>query len=312
MIGLLLIPVLTGCLAGQGRSFALTATASMKPTIRPAFTLFPSPSPPPPPSPTSTLLPVPTTSLGQPPALSLTTTCRTVMQGLRDLKKDLGLPQHFLSEPPVRTPQDFDPNQYFTVFTHLSLDRGYTLDYVYFLDDLGGKPVIYARRAGSPSFQSYAEFLQSYGEEVSGERSYGSLKHEGDYLEKIRPDGTPESYFEFAALALLGNQFYLWWHGLYNDTMILCEKSDLERIDQDLRDFDLTLPAKVAQRAQQIDFTPAVLVEEQSVTIRLVTFSKWGGFWEYVYVMDKANPAHLLDAQYNPLVEYDCGIAFYC
>jgi hypothetical protein len=117
------------------------------------------------------------------------------------------------------------------VFT-LNIAPGYQLDYLYFLDHLGGKPVLYARPIDNAPFQTYEEFLQSYGEEISGESSYAALNHAYDYLDQIQIDGSPESYFQFIVLALLGDQFYLDWHGLYNDTMILCDSSDLARVDR--------------------------------------------------------------------------------
>ena len=236
--------------------------------------------------------------------------CRLVIDGLYNLKKDLGLPEHFMSENPFRQATDFDPNMYFQVLTHLKVVEGYTLDYVYFNDELGGLPLVYARKSSDSPFQSYSELLESFGEEVSGERSYGALRHKYDYLEKIQIDKTPESYFEFVTLAFLGDQFYLWWHGLYSDAKILCDYSDVQYVDADIQSFELEFPQDVKDGIDEIDFSPLVIIDESSVTVRFVTFTKWGGFFENVYVMDKDSPVMLLDVQFNPLIEYDCGIDF--
>ena len=74
--------------------------------------------------------------------------------------------------------------------------------------------------------------------------------------------------------------------------------------------FELEFSQEMQDRIAQIDFTPVVLVEDVSVTVRFVTFTKWGGFFENVYVMDISDPMQLLDVQFNPLIEYDCGINF--
>jgi hypothetical protein len=53
-----------------------------------------------------------------------------------------------------------------------------------------------------------------------------------------------------------------------------------------------------------------VIIKEDSVIVRFVSFTKWGGFYENVYEMDIDNPLNLLDVNFNPLIEYDCGILF--
>ena len=211
---------------------------------------------------------------------------------------------------PVPDMGDFDPNSYFKKLTHITIKEGYVLDYVYFSDELGGLPLVYARKVDDKPFQSYEEFLKSYDEEFSGERSYSGVPHSYDFLDVIQVDKTPESYFEFVTLALLGNQYYLHWHGLYHDTLILCDPSDLEVSIKSLDMFEIKMPEDIISRAKEIDITPTIKIEEKTVTIRLVTFSKWGGFSENLYTLEKDNPQNMVDSKFNRLVEYDCGVAF--
>lgn len=170
--------------------------------------------------------------------------------------------------------------------------------------------MVYARKSNAVPFQTYEEFLGSYGEEMSDEASYAQLNHAFDYLEQIQVDNSPESYFQFVVLAILGDQFSLSWHGLYNDVKILCDSSDMTYINEDMKDYSLVFPQGMTDRIEQVDFEPVIIVDENTVTVRFVTFTKWGGFFEFVYVMDKQNPMQLIDAKYNPLIEYDCGIMF--
>jgi hypothetical protein len=282
----------------------LTATPTKTPIPTATVTLTLKPSP------TATIPPVSTISVNSQSILSMTNECRAVVDGLYNLKKDLGLPDHFTAENPVRLDSEFNPNSYFSVLTHLKLTSGYKLDYIYFNDELGGLPLVYARKSSSAPFQSYTKLLKSFGEEMSGERSYGELMHKYDYLEKIQIDKKPESYFEFVTMAFLGDQFYLWWHSLYNDAKILCDLSDIQYVDAEMKGFDIEFPQDVKDRIDKIDFSPVVIVDENSVTVRYVTFTKWGGFFENVYIMNKDNPMQLLDVKFNPLIEYDCGISF--
>ena len=279
-----------------------TPTSTAAPTATRTLTPLP-PS-------TATLAPVPTSSVNSQLAAPVNETCRLVIDGWNALTQDLETPEHFLSEDPARQPTDFDPNQYFQVFTNLNITPGYQLDYIYFRDQVGGKPLLYARSVDSAPFQTYEEFLQPYGDETPDEYSFEPLDHARNYLEQIQVDGSPESYFQFIILALLGDQFYLDWHGAYNDTMILCNSSDLARVDAEIADFPSDFSPEDISRIQTIELLPVVLVEEKTVTVRFVSFTKWGGFFENVFVMDKDNPVDLIDAQWNSLVEYDCGIVY--
>jgi len=302
MVGCTVIePELAGT-ATATRNATNTATKAPIPTA--TATLTPEPPP------TVAIPPVPTLSVDNQSALSMSSECRAVVDGLADLKKEIGLPEHFMSENPFRQSSDFDPNQYFHVLTHLNVASGNQLDYVYFTDELGGLPLIYARKSSSAPYLTYSGLLASFGEEISGERSYGELRHKYDYLEKIQIDQTPESYFEFVTLAFLGDQFYLWWHGLYNDAKILCDPSDMQYVYEDMKSFDLEFPTDVEDRIDKIDFTPFVAIDEKVVAVRFITFTKWGGFFENVYVMEKDNPTILLDVKFNSLIEYDCAINF--
>lgn len=283
-----------------------TATVIPTQTSIPTATLTLTPEP----SPTATIPSVPTRSVKTQSALLMSDECRVVVDGFYALKKDVGLPDHFMAENPFRQDSDFNPNQYFEVLTHVGLENGYKLDYVYFNDELGGLPLIYTRKSSSMPFQSYSELLKSFDEEISGERSYGELRHKYDYLESIQIDKTPESYFEFVTLAFLGDQFYLFWHGLYNDLKILCDPSDIQSVDAEMKDFEIEFPQDVRDRIEQIDFSPVVVIDENSVVVRYVTFTKWGGFFENVYTLGKDPPMRLLDVKFNPLIEYDCGISF--
>jgi predicted small lipoprotein YifL len=259
-------------------------------------------------------------SANDPAAIAITSTCRSVVDGFAGLTQGLDFPEHYMTGNFTRQPGDFDPNDYFKVLTHLKIAPGYTLDYVFFGDSIGGKPLIYARKFDSKPFENYKAFVRSYGEPPIDEYSFLPLKYASAYVEKIQPDQSPESYFQFLALALLGDQFYLSWHALYNDQKILCDASDLETIDQDLKMFmprsseedisEIGLPQEVIDQVAKINLQPLVLVNEKTVTIRFVSFTKWGGFIENIFVMDKKNLKNPIDTQSNVLIEYDCGVMF--
>lgn len=263
--------------------------------------------------PAGTLAPVPTSSLLDPAAARITADCRPVVDAIHALKQGLKLPDHYLQGDMTRHAEDFDPNGYFKALTHLTLRAGYTLDYLYLGDLHGGKPLLYARQTSAAPFSDAEAFLTSLGKPTSGEEASAALYHNTEYLKYVQADGSPEGYFELMALNLLGDQFYLSWHANYNDKKIFCDFSDVEAVDQEIKSFNMPnieLPQDVIARAKTIDYTPAVVIGNKTITLRLVTFSKWGGFTENIYVIDKSHPDQLLSDKHNLLVEYHIPVVF--
>jgi hypothetical protein len=261
-------------------------------------------------SPTTTHIIVPTSSIDAQKSIDLSNHCRNIIDKMTALKKKLSLPDHFLSGEQYRLWADYNPNKYFNFLSHISMEKGYTLDYVYYLDDIGGKPVNYARRIDQPQYKTYIEYIGSLGVEVPDERSYMQLIHALDYLKEVIIDKTPESYLDFVTLALQGGQYYLYWHGLYSDIQILCDLSDTPGIISRISGITENLTQEFIDSITLIDYSPLLVIDESSVTIRFVTFSQWGGFFENIYTMEKGNPNHILDMKFYPILKYDSGISF--
>jgi hypothetical protein len=221
-----------------------------------------------------------------------------------------GTPDHFENGETARQDGDFDVNSYFGVLTHLSVEPGWVLDYVYDYNGMGGRPVIYARLDEEPPFASYEEYEAAIATAAPGT---GAGSSGPDYLAHVQADDTPESYFEWAVLRIMGSQFYLIWHANYNDTTVVCDNETLEEV------FSATeasfgigkLPSTVRRQAAKIDLSPTVhLPADGTATVRLVTFSKWGGLKEIHFTVGREFPHSTVDWAVETLVEYDCGVMF--
>ncbi len=176
------------------------------------------------------------------------------------LKRDLEFPEHFREGDAARTGDEFDVNQYFTVLQHLSMEPGYVLDYVYHLDALGGLPILYARRAEEPAYRTESEYNEA------SERGAA-----GFYLDHVQVDGTPEGFFQFVVLRIVGGQLY--WHASYNDAQIICTRDALEALLSQPTMFGRELPASVQRAARQLDVAPVVEMGEEQVVVRVVVFT---------------------------------------
>jgi hypothetical protein len=217
--------------------------------------------------------------------------------------------QAFLDIQPAKVPEDymktgiknggeFDANDYFKVLTHLSMEDGYTLDYVYLMDFLGSFPRLFARPAGQPPYASVKDIPA--GMDL------------GDFREHLQIEDVEQGYFEYVVAELMASQFYLVWHANYNDTEIVCDADAAQRIVKDTNSGDFGAKFDLKQQAAvkaMTDIEPAVRLTDDSAIVEVTTFTKWGGFSRRTYTISRSFP-HTAEMNEEILVEYDCGIMF--
>jgi hypothetical protein len=225
-------------------------------------------------------------------------TCSSTLAAMSALTGGLEFPANFQTENPVKTGGEFDVMQYFNVLDHLSMQPGYVLDYVYRYDGMGGYPLLYVRPAGQPPYPTEVD-LEAGGDSTS-------------YLDYIQTDDTPESYIQFVVLAMMGRQFYLFWHANYFDSQIVCDKAGVTDILASLNgDFGYRISLASRVRAALLrDVGPSVKFGAQTVEVRFVTFTRWGGFYQETYTLSQSMPHAIQDVQEKNLVPYECGVMF--
>ena len=225
-----------------------------------------------------------------------------------------GIPDHFVPDEPAditRTAGDFDVNSYFGVLNHLSMEPGYVLDYLYVYDGMGGYPFIYARPLDKPPYASRDQYVADVAD--SAQDPADNAGYYDEYLAHVQADDTREGYLEFVALQIMAPQFYLFWHAGYNDATIVCDEDSL---DSALSAADASfegdlLPHSLWEEADDLDLEPTVeFPDDATAVVRLVTFSKWGGFVELRYTVSRQFPHSIIEADAKTLVEYDCGVSF--
>ena len=222
--------------------------------------------------------------------------CSSILQALldtqpREVPKDL-------METGIKTGGEFDANDYFKVLTHLSMEDGYTLDYVYAVDFLGSLPYLYPRPVDQPPYASMADIPE--GTKL------------GNYREHLVIEDVEQGYFEYALMDMLAGRFYLVWHANYNDTEIVCDQKAADAIVKAINAGDFGMKLDLTQQAQvraMQDIEPLVRLTDDSAILELVTFTKWGGFFKRTYTISRSFP-HTVQMNEENLVEYDCGIMF--
>jgi hypothetical protein len=220
------------------------------------------------------------------------------VEAISALTSGLEIPTNFRTPDPVKKGGEFDVMQYFSVLDHLSMQPGYVLDYVYYFDGMGGTPILYVRLSSQPPFSSEADLA--------------ALGDNPGYMDFIQTDDTPESFFQLAVLSLMGSQFYLYWHADYSESQIICAKADVSEIVTSLNgDFGYPISIISRIRAALLKNTrPVVNMSEQTTEVRIITFTRWGGFYQQIFTISRAMPHTIVDIQKRNLVPYDCGVMF--
>ena len=194
---------------------------------------------------------------------------------------------------------ELDVNRYFDTLTHLSMREGYTLDYVYQIDSLGGYPLLYPRPVDQEPYASSLDIPEN--------------TDWPDFQEYLDVDDTEQGYFEYVVMDIMASQFYLHWHANYNDTQIVCNRQQLYDIVEQIRsgEFGTALdPAGQAKARTLRNIVPVVRLAGDTALVEVVTFTKWGGFYRQTYTIRREQPHKVIDIQQENILPYDCGVAF--
>jgi len=225
------------------------------------------------------------------------TDCAGILDSISSVQPG-DIPQQ-LMDSGIKTGGEFDANDYFNVLSHVSMQEGYVLDYVYPVDSLGTRPVLYARLEDQQPYASLADLPA--GAELP------------DFRDHIVTDDTEQGYFEYVAMDIMAAQFYLVWHANYNDTDIVCNSREVAEIIASINAGDFGNQFDLTQQAQARtlrNLEPLVSMAADAATIQVVVFTKWGGFYRLTYTISRTFPHTIDEVREDILVPYDCGIMF--
>jgi hypothetical protein len=171
----------------------------------------------------------------------------------------------------------FDPNCYFNILRHISMEEGYRLEwFLKIIQRYSEHPLIYARKTDEPVFRpDYTPmvFSKSYRRNhkpapephppnhlpfpqgIDPEKlSYSYLLDDmyycemyldnwadsgiyWKYLQHINCEDSPDGYFQFVLMPIMATRFYRVWHALYDDFRVICTCSALEKVVSKIRNF---------------------------------------------------------------------------
>jgi hypothetical protein len=210
---------------------------------------------------------------------------------------------------------EFDVNKIFSVLTHLSMQEGYVLDYVFLSDGAQGGPILYVRPVGTTPFKTYDEYKQATHEFPRPDYNLTLVwlvkgAATTTFGNKITTDGTKEGYYEYALLQTLANQFYLLGNARVNDKMVVADSSELEAILTKIENSKnwAKIDGTFKKSARALKLQPVVEVADAGISIQLVMFSKWGGFSTLSMVINREYPYMVTNNALETVLNYNCGL----
>jgi hypothetical protein len=225
---------------------------------------------------------------------------------LRALFDSLPLPEHLMEEEPILNGDEFDIMSVFEILDHIDMQDGYKLAYVYSSGFLVGRPVIYALPTDQPPFARFEDYAKASAECMNEE----TKKTECDFLYHVQSDGSELGYLQMVILKIMGNQFYQYWHAEYNDAALVATEQARDDLLESISEPFIPPTSRQIVQAKRIDLKPQVIIGADNVKIRVVWFTKWGGFFESWITMNKTFPHQILERNDENLLEYDCGVMF--
>lgn len=181
----------------------------------------------------------------------------------------------------------FDPNVFLKVLKNIKLKDNYVLDYYIFqVDAFGGSPILYARNINDKPFINYMDHRNKL-LDVYGDEYYKDPYKVENFIELNK---TEQSYFEYAIFSVLSDQFYLAWHGYYNDWQIVCTKEKLTKVLNNV----IYYPENSGDSLKAIRIKKSLepIFEDRGdmMKVSINMFSKWGGLITRKFFINKKSP----------------------
>jgi hypothetical protein len=218
---------------------------------------------------------------------------------LRDLQPD-EVPDHLLEPGAARDGSEFDVEEYFAVLDRIGAEPGFTLDYVYRVTADRGFPILYVHREDETGYAGFDEFAAAT----------GASPAQGDaaYFDQIYViDGTPEGFFQYVVLHVMGGQFYLHWHAQDDDAGVVVTR---EALDAALDGVESDMPDAEMEKAREIDPTPRIVYDGDVARVEVHVFTRWGGLLRYSYVIERIFPQRILEFEIETVAACDCSIPY--
>jgi hypothetical protein len=230
---------------------------------------------------------------------------QNTVNALLALIDNLKIPEHFLKMSPIRTRNEFDVNDYFSVLDRLSMEPGYVLDYVYSFLAIQGNPIIYARKVDEPPYPSSREYLAERGKDLflRSKTTRNVLWDKGEaydrfleYLNHIQIDDTSQGFFQFIVFRMMVNNFYLYGESKCLEQVVIADSSKLDALFN--ASWVQRLSLENQQKAKRLSKTlsktlpaePTIEFQGETVVVKIIFFGGMDDIIQGSYTISRHFP----------------------
>ena len=200
-----------------------------------------------------------------------------LMQKISDLFASIGsVPEIMLKERienPHTIDKAFDLNSFMNIFSHIHMDEGFILDYVYYTDgETTGFPLPYIHHEEDDPITTLADFHSKH----SSYGQYGPPEGVNLFQHAVHPytwalliDGSAESYIEMFIYMMKVSRFYLFWHANSKNRCFLNTLDNFQEIADDYRLKSVNEENRYNILMPTTD--PVVYFEKKTVTVQVLS-----------------------------------------
>lgn len=213
-----------------------------------------------------------------------------------------------------------DLNEFLKCFTHLHLDDGYVLDYVY-----TKRPLVYCRKPTEEPLVTNEQFKNRFKfdtdvfirdpENYEGVDSYPEFTYQNAFIEHLHVDDSPEGLFELALFLHSIKTFYMYDHLIYERVNYIYTKSCFDTFFRAAKEDSLSYPVRWSYSADSL-----VAINKLNYAANLTTFddgtkevaimteNPWHGLCWLITTFDKNNVA--FKSRFETVIKSECHTLF--
>ena len=199
----------------------------------------------------------------------------------------------------------FDVNLFFSVLTHIHMESGYVLDFIYLSSGGDGSPILISRDELVDRKIIEEEISNDYQMDFEKFLEFCSA-----YTDHVVVEDNDQGYFELVLLMVMGEQFYLSWHGNYNDRKVIVGGQGIDDVLNQEIEFGEEFSDEFIEQAGNLDPSPVIQDLGDQMMVEVLTFTKWGGFQTGTFLISKSFPHEIRLDGYETVAAYNCGVRF--
>lgn len=213
-----------------------------------------------------------------------------------------------------------DLNEFLKCFSHLHLDDGYILDYVY-----TRRPLVYCRKPTDEPLVTNEQFKARFKfdtdvfirdpENYEDVESYPEFAYQNGFIDHLHVDDSPEGLFELALFLHSIKTFYLYDHFIYERVNYIYTRSCFNTFYEAVLHDTLAWPVKWSypvesfEKIRKLDYAAKLTTfDDGTKEVAIMTENPWHGLCWLITTFDKNNVA--FKSRFETVIKSECHTLF--